>query len=280
MLSYKHGFHSGNHADILKHIVICLLMRALNRKDKPYIVIDTHSGSGLYKLDGFMAQKNQEYKSGISKIKDNKNLHELVPEFFEVYESVNQEEGNFYPGSPMFEAKLGRDTDKFTFIDLHPNEFENLRNNFKRDRRCNIQNREGLEALNALLPPTPRRGMVVIDPAYEEKNEYIDLVKAVKNGHAKWNTGIFAIWYPVLGKLRDHSKNLTQDLRRLNIPMLQVELCVEPQEEVFGMCGSGMLILNYPYGLDNELSPIVDELYQVLSKKGGSARLKVLNPQP
>lgn len=280
MLSYKHGFHSGNHADILKHMVICLLMRALNRKDKPYIVIDTHSGSGLYKLDGFMAQKNQEFKSGISKIKDNKKLRELVPEFYEVYDEVNQESGNFYPGSPMFETKLGRDTDKFTLIDLHPNEFENLRNNFKRDRRCNIQNRDGLEAMNALLPPTPRRGMVVIDPAYEEKNEYIDLVKAIKNAHSKWNTGIFAIWYPVLGKLRDHSKNLTQDLRRLNIPMLQVELCVEPQEEVFGMCGSGMLILNYPYGIDNDLSPIVDELYQSLSKKGGSARLKVLNPQP
>lgn len=280
MLSYKHGFHSGNHADILKHMVICLLMRALNKKEKPYIVIDTHSGSGLYKLDGFMAQKNQEFKSGISKIKDNKTLRELVPEFYSVYDEVNQEDGNFYPGSPLFETRLGRDTDKFTLIDLHPNEFENLRNNLKRDRRCTIQNREGLEALNALLPPTPRRGMVVIDPAYEEKNEYIDLVKAVKHGHSKWNTGIFAIWYPVLGKLRDHSKNLTQDLRRLNIPMLQVELCVEPQEEVFGMCGSGMLILNYPYGIDNELSPVVDELYKSLSKKGGSARLKILNPQP
>lgn len=280
MLSYKHGFHSGNHADILKHMVICLLMRALNKKEKPYIVIDTHSGSGLYKLDGFMAQKNQEFKSGISKIKDNKTLRELVPEFYSVYDEVNQEDGNFYPGSPLFETRLGRDTDKFTLIDLHPNEFENLRNNLKRDRRCTIQNREGLEALNALLPPTPRRGMVVIDPAYEEKNEYIDLVKAVKHGHSKWNTGIFAIWYPVLGKLRDHSKNLTQDLRRLNIPMLQVELCVEPQEEVFGMCGSGMLILNYPYGIDNELSPVVDELYKSLSKKGGSARLKILNSQP
>ncbi len=280
MLSYKHGFHSGNHADILKHMVICLLMRALNKKEKPYIVIDTHSGSGLYKLDGFMAQKNQEFKSGISKIKDNKVLRELVPEFYAVYDEVNQDDGNFYPGSPLFETRLGRETDKFTLIDLHPNEFENLRNNLKRDRRCTIQNREGLEALNALLPPTPRRGMVVIDPAYEEKNEYIDLVKEVKNGHSKWNTGIFAIWYPVLGKLRDHSKNLTQDLRRLNIPMLQVELCVEPQEEVFGMCGSGMLILNYPYGIDNELSPVVDELYKSLSKKGGSARLKVLNPQP
>ena len=280
MLSYKHGFHSGNHADILKHMVICLLMRALNRKDKPYIVIDTHSGSGLYKLDGFMAQKNQEYKTGISKIKDNKKLRELVPEFYAVYDAVNQNEGDFYPGSPMFETRLGRESDKYTLIDLHPNEFENLRNNFKRDRRCNIQNRDGLEALNAILPPTPRRGIVVIDPAYEEKNEYIELVKAIKNAHAKWNTGIFAVWYPVLGKLRDHSKNLTQDLRRLNIPMLQVELCVEPQEEVFGMCGSGMLILNYPYGIDNELSPVVDELYQALSKKGGSARLKVLNPQP
>jgi len=180
----------------------------------------------------------------------------------------------------MFESKLGRECDKFTFIDLHPNEFENLRNNFKRDRRCNIQNRDGLEAMNAILPPTPRRGMVVIDPAYEEKNEYVELVKAIKKAHSKWNTGIFVVWYPVLGKLRDHSKNLTQDLRRLNLPMMQVELCVEPQEEVFGMCGSGMLILNYPYGIDKELSPVVDELYKSLSKKGGSARLKVLTPQP
>ena len=280
MLSYKHGFHSGNHADILKHMTICLLLRLLNKKEKPYTVIDTHSGSGLYKLDGFMAQKNHEYRTGISKIKDNEKLRALVPEFYEIYEKVNNEVENSYPGTPMFESGIGREGDRFTFIDLHPSEFENLRNNFKKDKRCNIQNRDGLEALKALLPPTPRRGLCVIDPAYEEKNEYIELVKAIKTALGKWNTGIFAIWYPVLGKLRDHSKNLTQDLRRLNIPLLQAELCIEPQEEVFGMCGSGMLILNYPYDLDKLLSPVVDELYKALTRKGGSARLKILTPQP
>ncbi|MCI6906447.1 MAG: 23S rRNA (adenine(2030)-N(6))-methyltransferase RlmJ [Succinatimonas sp.] len=277
MLSYKHGFHSGNHADIIKHMTLCVLLRILNQKEKPYTLIDTHSGSGLYKLDSFMAQKNEEFRSGISKIENNQVLKELVPEFYEVFDAVNTEVKNSYPGSPFFEAMLTRETDKLTFIDLHPSEFENLRNNFKRDHRCTIQCREGLAALNALLPPTPRRGMVLIDPAYEEKNEYIDLVKAVKHGLSKWATGVFAIWYPVLGKLRDHSKNLTNDLRRLNVPLLQVELCVEPQEEVFGMCGSGMLILNYPYNLDKELSPVVDELYKALSRKGGSARLKVIN---
>lgn len=278
MLSYKHGFHSGNHADIIKHMTLCLMMRCLNRKDKPYIVIDTHAGSGLYRLDGFMAQKNQEYKTGISKILDNEKLKELVPEFYTVYNEANFELKNAYPGSPFFESELAREIDKITLIDLHSGEFENLRSNFKKDPRINIQCRDGLEALNALLPPTPRRGMVFIDPPYEEKTEYVDLVKAVKLGTKKWNTGIFVIWYPVLGKLRDHSKNITQELKRLNLPMLQAELCIEPQEEEFGMCGSGMLILNYPYGLDEMLSPVMDELYKSLCRKGGSARLKVLNP--
>lgn len=280
MLSYKHGFHSGNHADIIKHMTLCLLIRSLNKKDKPYSIIDTHAGSGLYKLESYMAQKNQEFRTGISKIENNVKLKELVPEFYEVLEMVNSEVEHSYPGSPMFEAELGRENDKFTFIDLHPGEADNLRQNFRKDRRINIQNIDGLKALNALLPPTPRRGMVVIDPPYEEKDEYINLVKSVKNGLSKWSTGVFAIWYPVLGKLRDHSKNLTQELRRLNVPMLQVELCIEEQEDVFGMCGSGMLILNYPFGLDEQLSPVVDEVYKSLTRKGGSARLKVLVPHP
>lgn len=280
MLSYKHGFHIGNHADIIKHITLCLLLRSLNKKDKPYTLVDTHSGSGIYSLDGFMASKNQEYKTGISKIENNKILKKLVPEFYEVLDKCREGLSNSYPGSPFFEQHLTRQDDRLVFIDLHPNEFENLKNNFKKDKRITIQNTDGLKATNALLPPNPRRGLVLIDPAYEEKNEYIELVKTIKNALHKWPQGIFAIWYPVLGKMRDHSKNLTNDLRRLNAPLMQVELCIEEQEEVFGMCGSGMLILNYPYMLDTELEPVLDELYKALGKKGASARLKVINPQP
>ena len=277
MLSYKHAFHSGNHADIIKHMTLCLLIRALNQKNKPYTLIDTHSGSGLYKLDGFMAQKNQEYKTGITKVLQSDKLKQLVPEFFEVYDKVNLQVENSYPGSPMFESMLSRECDKLTLIDLHPNEFENLRNNFKKDRRCNVQCRDGLEALNAILPPIIKRGLILIDPAYEEKNEYFALVKAVKQALQKWNTATIAIWYPVLARQRDQSKKLTNDIRRLNYPLLQVELCIQEQEEEFGMCGSGMLILNYPYNLDEQLSDVVEELYHLLGKKGANARLKVIN---
>ena len=115
---------------------------------------------------------------------------------------------------------------------------------------------------------------------YEEKNDYINLVKAVKTGLSRWSTGVFVIWYPVLGKLRDHSKNLTSEIKRLNVPMLQAELRVEAQDDVYGMCGSGMLILNYPYGIDKEISDVLGELYRSLCNKDGQAKLKILVPQP
>ncbi len=282
MLSYRHIFHAGNHADMLKHMVLCVLLRDLNKKDKPYSVIDTHSGAGLYKLSAVNAQKTGEYKSGIEKIRFNERLQKLVPEYFSVLNKLNSEESqDLYPGSPYIEQSLIRQDDKLTLIDLHPTEAEALKSNFGRDRRINIQNRDGLQAMSALLPPTPRRGMAFIDPAYEEKNDYYELVKAVKAGLQRWSTGIYAVWYPVLAKLKDHSKNLAQDLKRLNLPLLQAELQVEEQNEDFGMCGSGMLILNYPFGIDAVISDILDELYNSLAdKKYGSAKLKILTPRP
>lgn len=280
MLSYRHGFHAANHADILKHMILCLLLRALNRKEKPYSIIDTHSGSGIYNLKSAMALKNQEFRSGIQRVINNKGLKKIVPEFFEVLEQLRAVDEQAYPGSPYFSASLMRDSDKLTLIDLHPTEFENLRRNFRRDERINIQNRDGLEALGAILPPLPRRGMCFIDPAYEEKNDYLALVKALKVGLSRWSTGVYAVWYPVLGKLKDHSKNLVSDIKRLNVPLIQAELRVDEQDEVYGMCGSGMLILNYPYGLDKDLSALISELYKCLCNEKGEAKLKILVPQP
>ena len=280
MLSYRHGFHAANHADILKHMILCLLLRALNRKEKPYSIIDTHSGSGIYNLKSAMALKNQEFRSGIQRVINNKGLKKIVPEFFEVLEQLRAVDEQAYPGSPYFSASLMRDFDKLTLIDLHPTEFENLCRNFRRDERINIQNRDGLEALGAILPPMPRRGMCFIDPAYEEKNDYHALVKALKVGLSRWSTGVYAVWYPVLGKLKDHSKNLVSDIKRLNVPLIQAELRVDEQDEVYGMCGSGMLILNYPYGLDKDLSALISELYKCLCNEKGEAKLKILVPQP
>ena len=169
MLSYRHEFHAGNHADILKHTVLCLLLRAMCSKDKPFSLLDTHSGGGIYSMRSGFAAKNEEYKTGLSKIINNRDLQRAVPEYFACLNKLRDQDESLMPGSPYIEASLARDCDKLTFIDLHPAEYENLKKFFYRDDRVNVQKRNGLEAVSALLPPTPRRGLCFIDPPYEEK---------------------------------------------------------------------------------------------------------------
>lgn len=279
MLSYRHGYHAGNHADVLKHMILCLVLRSLNQKDKPYSVIDTHAGAGVYALNSVFASKNKEYLDGINKIISNKKLRELVPEYYDVIKSINENDNEvaYYPGSPLFECALTREDDHLTFIDLHPAEIDTLKNNFRRDRRVNIQRRDGFEALNALLPPSPRRGLCVIDPSYEEKNDYPELIKYLKIAIKKWNIGNFLIWYPVLARTIDHSKKLVQDIKRLNLPLLQAELQIEPQAEDIGMCGSGVLLINYPFGIDSIIEAVMNELFITLGQNEAKAKVKILN---
>ena len=326
MLSYRHGFHAGNHADVLKHMVLCLIMRRLAAKDKPFTVIDTHSGAGIYDLSSAFANKNQEFNSGFSLIKDNARLQELVPEYYEVIAKSNEEAlkntgskgansggrssnsggkvvnssgkgansgGNsgsnsldkslrdsnirFYPGSPYFEYALAREQDSIFVHDTHPAEYESLLNIFKRKRHVRVELRPFADSINALLPPLKRRGLIFIDPPYEEAHEYREVVSVLKKGLQRFPQGIYAIWYPVLARLKDQSKSLVQQIKRLNVPLLQSELCVTAQEEKVGMCGSGMLIVNFPYQLDEDLYPIMEELYKSLADpQQGSAKLTVI----
>lgn len=280
MLSYRHGYHAGNHADVLKHMVLCLILRSLLKKDKPFTVIDTHAGAGLYDLNSNFARKNLEYETGFAKIKDNAKLKALVPEYYQVIEQAKQlyKKDSLYPGSPFFEAQLTRKSETIFLSDLHKAEFESLYDIFKHNGKVKVELQDGLASLKALLPPVKKRGLILIDPSYELKKDYIEVVRAIKEGHRRFNQGIFALWYPVLSRLQDHSKNLVQDLKRTNIPLLQVEIRVDKQEEDYGMCGSGMLILNYPYQLDEMLEPIVGELYKCLcDPHSGSAKLEIIN---
>lgn len=282
MLSYRHGFHAGNHADVLKHMVLCLLLRALNDKDKPYTVIDTHAGAGLYDMTSAFARKNSEFNTGWLKIADNATLQELVPEYYESYAKAQNEpnanRGHMYPGSPFIEYCLARSSDSIFLNDAHPGEFESLLQIFKRKRNVRVELRQCQDTINALLPPLKKRGLILIDPPYENEQEYRWTVDAVKKGLGRFEQGIFAVWYPVLGRLHDRSKNLVQQMKRLNRPLLQVELRVSEQQEEYGMCGSGMLIVNYPYLIDQKLEPIVGELYQSLcDSQTGSAKIEVLN---
>ena len=279
MLSYRHAFHAGNHADVLKHMVLCLLLRHLNKKDKPYAVLDTHAGAGMYALNQAYAQKNSEYMSGIGKILHHRELRDLVPEYYQVIDSINTSKSgiNFYPGSPLFSCALSRESERIYLCELHRSEFETVYKNFKRDRRVSINHTDGFEAMKSMLPLNPKRGLCLIDPSYELKSDYTMVLKALKTGLSRFPTGIFAIWYPVLGKLKDHSKNLTFDIKRTNAPLLQVELNIDGQSDDFGMNGSGMLIVNYPYGLYEELEQIMGPLFTALKDGKGSARLRILN---
>ena len=284
MLSYRHGFHAGNHADVLKHMTLCLIMRALTQKDKPATFIDTHSGAGLYDLTSGFASKNLEYSTGWDLIKDNAKLQELIPEYYKVCAQALKEPNAsrvMYPGSPYFEHALARPSDSLFFHDTHPAEYESLLQIFKHKAHIRVELRSCSDTINALLPPLKKRGLIFIDPPYEDKQEYTKVVSDIKNGLGLFKQGVFALWYPVLARMQDHSKNLTQALKRLNMPLLQVEMRVSAQEEDFGMCGSGMLIINPPYQLEDKLSPIVEELYKSLcDPQTGIARLELLVPRP
>lgn len=267
MLSYRHGFHAGNHADVLKHIVQCLILRSLKKKEKPFCYIDTHSGAGAYSLESAWSNKTSEYQLGIAKVINNQKLQELIPDYYNVINDINDHTGELknYPGSPYIAANLARENDELNLIELHPNEYENLKYNMHYIANAHVHHRNAVEGLNALLPPKIRRGLILIDPPYELATEYHDIVKLVKDGYKKFAQGIFAVWYPVLGKGNDQSYEFVRNFTKLNIPgTLHVQLKVAEQDTIMGMHGSGMIICNCPYTLMDELKEIVPILKKEL----------------
>lgn len=288
MLSYRHGFHAGNHADVLKHLTLCLLLRHLSAKDKPYCVIDTHAGAGTYDLSDRFASVNREFAGGVAEILADQGLKAAVPEYFDLLKKLNPQASElsadtlrYYPGSPCIEAALTRECDRLTLLELHHHEFQNLLVNMGRDRRITIRNEDAFKLLPAILPPPIRRGLIFIDPSYEMAGDYFAVVKAIKVALTRFNTCQIALWYPVLSAWQDDSRRLVQEIRRLGVPLLQAELNVRQKDETPGMSGSGMLLLNYPYKLDEELETVMGGLYaRLAAPHNGSARLKVLVEHP
>ena len=274
MLSYRHGFHAGNHADVLKHIVLCLILRSLKKKDKPFCYIDTHAGAGGYSLDSDFSSKTGEYHTGIENVINNTRLKELVPEYFAVLDKLNQDEKalRYYPGSPYIAASLMREQDSLDLLELHPSDYENLRYNMHFVKNAHAHHRDAREGLNALLPPKIKRGLILIDPSYELESDYYDTIKMVKNAWAKFPNGIYAVWYPILGKAIDESWNFTRSLGKAGVPgTLKAELTVKEADPLRGMHGSGLVILNAPWGFDKELSEVLPVLTEGL-KQNENAR--------
>jgi len=285
MLSYRHAFHAGNHADVLKHYVLSLVLDYFNQKPAAYSYIDTHAGAGLYGLKDAFAQKNGEFENGIARLIDAKNLPSTLSDFVACIQSFNANNSlDFYPGSPKIAAQYLREhnqtgSDKMRLFELHPTDYQLLLKNFSEhnSRQIKVSMQNGFDGIKACLPPPSRRAVVLIDPPYEIKEDYALVVDCIKDSLKRFATGTYLIWYPLLQ--RPEPAQMCQQLTKVNPQnWLNIQLTVQaPSENGYGMYGSGIFIINPPYVLPkllNEAMPIMTELlsldetanYQLSSK--------------
>lgn len=246
MLSYQHAFHAGNLADVHKHALLAWMLDYLTRKDKPLSYIETHAGRGVYDLAGNEARKTGEAAQGIAKVAD---WFETDHPYARALAHCAQEQGqDSYPGSPAVARALLRPTDSLHLAELHPAEHDILRAAFRKDAK--IYKQDGFEMAHALSPPTPRRGLLLIDPPYEIKTDYTDIPRHIAKLTRAWNVGIVALWYPILTS--DAQAEMARTIARAHPGAMRSEVRFPPAREGHGMVGSGLLVVNPPFGTQDE----------------------------
>jgi 23S rRNA (adenine2030-N6)-methyltransferase len=279
MLSYRHAFHAGNFADVFKHVLLLQLIQALQRKEKPFCVLDTHAGAGRYDLYSMVAAKNREYADGIGRLWYQPELGLELNEYRNQVRALNPDgELHYYPGSPRLIRALLRLNDRLILTELHSSDHRLLKAEFAGDRQTAVHHADGYASLKAFLPPVERRGLVFIDPAFELRDEFDRLLEAVQVIHQRWAGGMIALWYPILD--RAPSLRWHRALQELAIPaILCAELGVQPYDAPFGLHGCGMVIINPPWRLDDILHRLLPELLQKLRVgESGQTRLEWLTP--
>jgi len=280
MLSYRHAFHAGNHADVLKHMITIQLLRYMGQKETPYMVVDTHAGAGVYALDSHFASKNAEYETGIAPLWDRTDLPAAVAEYVQLVKALNPSgKMRYYPGSPYCADQIMREQDRLRLFELHPTESKVLADNFRkledhaaeqgkrpttRGKRIIIERGDGFLGLKGLLPPPSRRALVLIDPPYEDKRDYQRVKETLQDALVRFPTGTYAVWYPVLQRIE--SKQFSDRLKRLGAKSwLNVTLSVcSPSPDGFGLHSSGMFVLNPPWTLEATLKQVMPYLVEVL----------------
>ena len=273
MLSYQHSFHAGNHADVLKHAVLLALLAKLASKDKPLRYIETHAGAGGYDLRSPAARKNREYSTGIAKIYAASGAPAAVARLVELARRYNDGATKVerYPGSPWLARELLREADSLYLFELHPAEHRMLEQKLGADPRVTVLRANGLEGCVGLVPPPERRGLVLIDPSYEVKDEHTQVVDALAKAHRRFATGTFAIWYPVLE--RRWVQRFERAIRATAIGSIDLyELCVAPDGHGRGLTGSGMIVVNPPWKVREEIALALPWLARELGAGGASQR--------
>jgi 23S rRNA (adenine2030-N6)-methyltransferase len=268
LLSYQHEYHAGNHADVLKHTVLALLVQGLQRKPAALRVIDSHAGSGVYDLGSPMALHGREFETGVARVRRANDPPPSVRPYLDVLEKLNANGTlRYYPGSPELVARLLRAQDHLELFELHPQAAAALRACYARNRQVHVHRRDGFEGLVAAVPPKERRGIALIDPAYEQKSDFGRVADVVSACHKRWPSGIYMIWYPLIRHVG--ADRLIEALRKAKTPRtLRVEIEVDPLSS--GLRGSGLVIANLPFRVDEELRELVPWLRRVLAQSAGA----------
>lgn len=276
-MNYRHAFHAGNFADVFKHAVLCRILNYLRTKPAPFRIIDTHAGAGLYDLAGSEASRGGEWHNGIARLMAAElapAVAALLTPYLEVVNALN-ERGRLrtYPGSPALARAWLRPQDRLIACEVEPQAASALRQNLRGDPRIKTLDIDGWTALGAYVPPKERRGLVLVDPPFEEAGEFHRLAHGLAAAHRKWATGIYALWYPIKGsKERDA---LAKSLRRQRLPkILRGELTVAPLSDPDRLNGCGMILVNPPWTLEKELAVLLPALAAILGRDGkGGYRL-------
>ncbi len=272
-MNYRHAYHAGNHADVLKHIVVARIVEHLKKTEKPFRCVDLHAGIGIYELHGVEAQKTLEWREGVGRLYDSAgNPVPLSPEaelllapWRQAIAALNMDGIASYPGSPEIVRQLMRREDRLNLNELHPIDAETLRERYGRDRQVSITQLDAAIAIKSQLPPPERRGLVLVDPPYEVTDEIERIIVMLSGGLKRFANGIYCIWYPVTGDGLD--ARITDALRTMSVPEgLRIELRVRRARMDGGLSGSGMIVLNPPWHLDTELAILLPELCERLGQ--------------
>lgn len=255
-MNYRHNYHAGNFADVFKHIVLVTLLKTLQKKEKGYLYLDTHAGLGLYDLEGKIAQKTQEYKNGIEKIYTEPTCPLAIKNYLKIIRSINEEKAlHYYPGSPLIAKILSRPQDKIIAIEKHQEDVKILKQNFACDQQVAVHHADGYQSLKAFLPPACGRGLIFIDPPFEEKDEFEKIVAGLKIGIGRFPGGIYSVWFPIKPDY-DLKKFLYElsNIKAKNILMLKFSLSRIESQEQFLSCG--MVVINAPWKFEEEFREI------------------------
>ncbi len=281
-MNYRHAFHAGNHADVLKHVVLSRTLLRMGEKDKPMAFLDTHAGVGIYDLMGVAAGKTMEWQGGVGLMTDvfAPDVEALLVPYRQALARVNKPGEMFlYPGSPSVAAGLLRTNDRLVFNELHPIDATSLQENFEADDRVQVMTKDALEALRAQLPLRERRGVVLIDPAFEVVDETERCARLLSHGLKRMASCVFVLWYPVKGAT--FARDFVAAIKAMAPNLLQVEIAVREAFAGGGLAGSGLLIVNAPWKLDDDFNTLVPALAQRLGVgPWGRGQVNWLTPKP